>query len=458
MKKIFLIMVVFFSFTKIAMAQPSSSLSVNKGTIENGGSVTATATITGVASWQVTITSSGATNGCTQSWSDVTQDGTNTTMTFSVTCKSSSTGIINFTLSGTAASSDESKIKLSGSKQVTVTPPREKSKNNKLKSLSVEGYDLTPTFSADVNEYSVTVPSTVDKITINATKQDGYASLSGTGEKEIEEGVNEFEIVVTSEVGVSNTYKLTVNVEDIDPIEVTVDGKKYTVVKVQKNLVKPTLFDDKTITIDEKEIPAFYNEVSKYTLVGLKDENGKISLFIYDKGNYTLFNEFLSDGLNVVFLEPKKAFKNFTTKTIKIKEQQVTAYKAKGIDKYIVYAMDLSNGKSNYYTYDSTDKTLQKLNIDNYKEYLKEQKNNKYLIYGLSGIILFLIILLMLISSKNRKLKKYIKLSDDLKTKEKETKEEVDDDFKDIEKNKKRKSKKEQEPVEEQNNKKSKKK
>ena len=452
-KKLLITILIFMFGVLNVDAAGSASLSVSRGTIENGSSVTASVSVSSTAAWNVTITSSGATSGCTQKFVGDSGTGENTSKTFSVTCKSTSTGIINFTMSGDITSSDGTNSKISGSKQVTVTVPREKSKNNKLKSLSVEGYELSPSFSADINEYNVTVPSTVEKINISATKADGYASLSGTGEKDVEEGVNVFEIVVTSETGVSNTYKINVNVEDVDPIEVTVNGKKYTLVKVAKNLEKPELFDETTVTINDKEIPAFKNEVSNYTLVGLKDEKGKVSLFIYDNGKYYPFNEYKTDRLSIVFLEPKDKIKGFVKRDLKINGVQVTAYKAKGIDKYIVYGINLSNGKENYYTYDGTESTLQKFDINKYNNQLKEEKNNKYMIYGLSGGILFLLILLMLVSSKNRKLKKYIKLEtvieNSKKTKNTENiNNEIDDDFLDIEKRKKSKKTKKNVPEE----------
>ena len=457
--KILLLQLLFSIGTLNVFALGSAYLSVSSGVIENGSSVTASVSISNTAAWNIQITSSGSTSGCTQKFVGDSGTGNNTSKTFSVTCKATSTGIINFSMSGDITSSDGANTKISGNKQVTVTVPREKSKNNKLKSLSVEGYDITPSFSSDVNEYSITVPSTVEKININAVKADNYASLSGTGEKEVEEGVNTFEIVVTSETGVSNVYKLTVNVEDIDPIEVKVNGKKYTVVKVAKNLTKPELFDETTIKIGDKEIPAFINDVSKYTLVGLKDEKGNISLFIYKDGKYTKYNEYKTDSLSIIFIKPDKKLKGFKERKIKIHEEEVTVYKAEGIDKYIVYGINLANGKKNYYTYDSTESTLQKFDMDKYKERLKEDNNNKYLIYGLSGALLFIFILLMLEKSNNKKLKKYIKLGNDINSdttieeviteKEdiKEEQEEIDDDFKDIEKKKRGRKKSNKEVI-----------
>lgn len=415
MKKIKLISLTLLTFifgTLNVFAAGSASLSVNKGSIENGSSVTASVTVKNTAAWNVTITSAGSTSGCTQKFVGDSGTGENTSKTFSVTCKSTSTGLISFTMSGDITSSDGTNSKISGSKQVTVTVPREKSKNNKLSSLNVEGYEISPKFDASINEYTVTVPSTVEKININAKKADGYAKLDGTGEKTVEEGTNTFEIVVTSETGVANTYKLIVNVEDQNPIEVDVDGKKYTVVKLAKDLEKPELFDDTIIKINDIDIPAFTNEVSKYTLVGLKDESGKISLFVYKDGKYTKFNEFKSDSLSIIFMDMKKVPKGFIKTSTKINEQSVVAYKLKGDRKLLLYGINLATGKENYYTYDSKEKTLQIFDKDKYEDDLKDEETNKYMIYGLSGGILLLFILLVLVSSKNRKLKKLLNLKD----------------------------------------------
>ena len=133
MKKIKLISLTLLTFifgTLNVFAAGSASLSVNKGSIENGSSVTASVTVKNTAAWNVTITSAGSTSGCTQKFVGDSGTGENTSKTFSVTCKSTSTGLISFTMSGDITSSDGTNSKISGSKQVTVTVPREKSKNN----------------------------------------------------------------------------------------------------------------------------------------------------------------------------------------------------------------------------------------------------------------------------------------------------------------------------------------
>ncbi len=409
-KSLILFLAAFFLNSVYVFAAGSASLSVSNSTIENGNSVKATVTVKNTAAWNITITSSGVTSGCTQKFVGDSGTGNNTTKTFTVTCKSTSTGIINFVMSGDITSSDGTNTKINGSKSVTVTNPREKSTNNKLKSLSVEGYEISPEFDKDTNEYSVTVPSTVENIKINATKADSYSKLEGAGEKTVEEGNNTFEIIVTSETGVSNVYKLNVVVMDENPIEVTIEGTKYTVVKVSKNLIKPDLFEETTINIDGFDIPAFINEICNYTLVGLKDEAGNISLFIYQDGNYIKYNEFISSRVSIIFLEFDSTPQNYTKTTLTIDEKEVTAYKTDGDSKYLLYGINLETGKKNYYTYDPVEKTLQTFSLSNYEEKLEGNQNTKNLIYLLSIIILFLFIILILFMNKSRKLKKLVNL------------------------------------------------
>lgn len=412
MKKLryLLIYTLLFCGLTVNVNAASATLSVNKSSVENGGTVTATATLSGTAAWNISINSTGATAGCSQKFADATSDGNNTTKYLTVTCKATSVGIINFSLSGDITSSDGVNSKVSGSKSVKVVKPREKSTDNNLKSLSVEGYEISPKFNSKTKEYSVSVPNTVDKIKIIATKADSYASLSGDGEKEVEEGANLFEIIVTSETGVANLYKLTVNVDDLNPIEVKVNNELYTLVKNPKKLVKPDLFTETTVTIDGNEIPAFVNENTKSTLVGLKDESGKIKLFIYKDGEYNLYNEYKTNNMYIMFLKMDKVPPLYQKYKLMINDSYVDGYKLKGDSKILVYGQNIESGEKNYYTYDRKEKTLQIFDIRLYEEMVENNQNNTYYIYGLTLGLVFLFMLNMLLISKNKKQKKLIAL------------------------------------------------
>ena len=312
-------------------------------------------------------------------------------------------------MTGDITDASGNNISVSGSRNVSVVKPREKSSNNYLNSLEVEGYEISPAFDKKTSEYSVSVPSTVSKITINASKEDSYASISGTGEKEVSEGLNTFDITVISETGVSNIYSLKVNVLDQNPIEVTVNNKKYTVVKESKNLTKPELFEEATIKIGEFDIPAFKNEITGYTLVGLKDESGKIRLFIYDNEKYQSYDEYLTKRLTLVFKTPSKRLNNFTSKTITLNEKEISAFTDGKVT--LVYAVNLEDGKESYYKYDG--EVMQKFDIDEYNKEQKDKDLKEGIIYGLAALSLELFLIVILILVKNKK--KLVALSEKFK-------------------------------------------
>lgn len=83
--------------------------------------------------------------------------------------------------------------------------------NNWLKSLSVSGYAVTPSYAVNnVTDYSLIVGENIDKISISATPVNQYAKVSGAGTVSLASGTNVINIVVTAQSGATRTYKLTV--------------------------------------------------------------------------------------------------------------------------------------------------------------------------------------------------------------------------------------------------------
>lgn len=391
-------------------ATPSASISVSSGTIENGNSVKATVKLKNTAAWNVKINCTGATSGNSSRQADASSDGKDGTRTFTLSCKSTSTGIINFTASGDMTSADGTNKAISLSKSVTVTKPREKSTNNYLSSLSVEGYEITPAFDKETNEYTVEVPATATEIKINASKADKYASLSGTGTFEVFEGSNSFDIVVTSETGVVNTYKLIVNVIDQNPINVTVEGKNYTVVKKRDNLVAPNSYEEKTITIDGVEIPAYYSSVTKYTLVGLKDEAGTISYYIYNEGKYEKYIELSNKNIVIYPLKATDIPKGYALTTIEINGEKITAYVNDSKGYVLIYGINIDTGNKGFYSYDKEEQTFQRFNPEN----TNLDGNFIYLIIALGIVSVLLLFLLIIVGSNSKKKTKLIKKYEEL--------------------------------------------
>ena len=89
---------------------------------------------------------------------------------------------------------------------VTVTP---KSSINYLSSLEVEGQVLTPNFNKETVDYSVELESGTTSINIKATAEHNKANITGAGLKNVTEGINNFDIIVTAENGSKRTYKIS---------------------------------------------------------------------------------------------------------------------------------------------------------------------------------------------------------------------------------------------------------
>ena len=419
MKKIILAIALFFGLT-ITVNAATYSISVGSKGLTKGGSTKLTVRGDGVTG-RFNIKTSNASVVSVSEGSVWVENNS-----YSVTLKALNTGSATITVTPSSTSDSSGNAVSLSSKSITVTvaPPREKSTNNNLKSLKIEGFEVSPEFDKDTTEYTAVVPSTTDKINIIAEKADGYASITGAGEAEVKEGANDFEIVVTSETGVAKTYKLTVTVEDINPIEVDILGNKYTVVKRKDNLEKPIGFEEMTVKISEFEIPAFRSDKLDITLVGLKDESGKIYLAIYNDGKYSLYSAFTSKELTVYVLELKE-LKGYKKYKVDINGIEVDCYKySKNSDFAIVYGKNVEIGEEDFYVYDIKDKTFQRYDEDQMKDIQKQIKNYTYVIYAFAGALglIFIIFIISKIakSKRKRKLKKQ-EIKKEEKTKELES-------------------------------------
>jgi len=313
------------------------------------------------------------------------------------------------------AYTDESSMSVSaGSKTIKIMTQAELeatySKNNNLKSISVDGYEITPTFKKDVLEYSVELPSNVESIKVSASVEDSKARVSGTGEISVSEGENKIELVVTAENGSTKTYTINANVIDASPIEVSVNGEKWTIIKRASLLTKPELFTETSVKIGDNDIPAFYSEITKLTLVGLKNSEGLIKLFTYKDGKYEEYNE-LKLGNSTLLLKPLKEKDFFKKTSIMINEIKYDCLKVSEKSDYaLFYALNMQTGKKDYYLYDSNEQTLQRYDdelVNVLLEELKEEKENTKILYVIIAVlIIFVIVIMITFSAKNKKIQK----------------------------------------------------
>lgn len=84
------------------------------------------------------------------------------------------------------------------------------SDNANLKNLSLDGIDIAPEFKYYTTEYTAVVGLKVDKITVIAEAEDMDATVTVTGNRELQEGENIITITVEAEAGNTKTYTIVV--------------------------------------------------------------------------------------------------------------------------------------------------------------------------------------------------------------------------------------------------------
>lgn len=250
-KYLIISLITIFAFN-INVYAASGSLEVSSSSVYVGDSFTVTTNVSSAAAWNIHVSASGPVSGCSINQADATADAMDTNKTFSATCTATGTGTITIRLSGDVTSaSDGNAVNVSGSRSVTVstrpTPPSNnnnnnnnnnnsnsnnnnsnnnqatdnRSKNNNIKELSVEGYDLT---KVDNYNYTLSVPNDVTSINIKATAEDSKSKVTGAGSHDINVGENNIEVVVTAENGSQNKINIKVTrkdgyyLEDLDTV------------------------------------------------------------------------------------------------------------------------------------------------------------------------------------------------------------------------------------------------
>jgi len=89
-------------------------------------------------------------------------------------------------------------------------PTGDGSPNNKLGSLGVEGYALTPTFHRDTTSYDLIVDASVSNVNVYANVLDAKASVSGIGNIQLQGGNNEIRVQVKAQNGNVREYVIHV--------------------------------------------------------------------------------------------------------------------------------------------------------------------------------------------------------------------------------------------------------
>ena len=216
--------------------------------------------------------------------------------------------------SSSGASTTSNTTKSSSNTTTNKSTTATKSSNANLKNLGIKPNDFSG-FKASVTSYEVTVPLDVESVEVYATAQDSKATVTGTGTKKLNEGENEFPVVVTAEDGTKKTYTIYVTRKETENVEET-DGE----VSAGKGLAKlevenATMTPDFQTNIYEYQIQYIGEETS----LNLKAEPTDNSYIVEITGNNDL-----QEGDNIItILVSDKDGDNIATYQITVNKKLV---------------------------------------------------------------------------------------------------------------------------------------
>lgn len=369
----------------IIVGAASFSVSRSASSVSPGGSFTVTISASGAGQFSVS-----ASNGSVSS-SSVWVDGS-----ASVTCTAGQSGTTTVTVtaidatgydespitgsqstsvsikspaSSSGSSSSSSSNNSSSSTTTTVQEPEvKKSSEKNLSSLSVSEGTLSPKFSAGTTTYKVDLTNEVEKLTISAKAKDSKAKVSGTGEKELKIGENNFTVTVTAEDGSKKTYTISVYVTEKPTQFVKLGDQSLGILNDLSKVDVPKGFEKTTIKIDDKDVTALQNKDLGLTLLYLQTEDEKTGFYIYDVDNNKVLRQYQTLTVNgktyVIMYAPEnlEEVQGLEKSTIKIGDLEMNGWKfnEETLSHYtLVYLMN-DAGESGLYTYEDTEGTLQK--------------------------------------------------------------------------------------------------
>ena len=146
---------------------------------------------------------------------DTTNETTNTTNEVSNNTSSSQnqTQTETNSQSNTSTTSNSNSGRSQNNSSSTTSTQRQtttqKSSNANLSNLGIRPNDFSG-FTPNTTTYNVEVPEDVDTVEVYAQAQDSNATIEGTGEVSLKEGINTITVQVTAEDGTIKTYTLNI--------------------------------------------------------------------------------------------------------------------------------------------------------------------------------------------------------------------------------------------------------
>lgn len=295
-----------------------------------------------------------------------------------------------------------------GSSSTGNNPGVSLSSNNALSSLTVSAGTLTPAFDPAITEYTLSLPSQSDRLTITANPSDSRATVQGDGDISLQDGETSLSVVVTAEDGSAKTYTITVQVAQAPTLFLDYNGQRLGVVKDVSQVTPPAGFAPaEPITYSGDTLPIWTDVSGKRTLVYLMDEKTSAQgfyLFSQTTGVQSPYLPILCGSVTYIYTDIPKELSSvpgLTPATVKAFGQTLNGWTyndASLKDFCVLYLMD-DAGSYGYYTYDSREETLQRFSGAVFTDSGETLAIPMLYVYIAGGAALVLLILLIVFAS-----------------------------------------------------------
>lgn len=139
-----------------------------------------------------------------------------TTTIFTFVFKAKKSGTTQITVSNAKLNNNSERMNVTvNPKSITIEGGSTSVKDSDatLKSLSVDGYTLSPSFSANNTSYSIKIPSNVSSINLSAISNSDKAKIEGIGNVSLTSNVTNVVVKVTAEDGTVKSYNIKIERE-----------------------------------------------------------------------------------------------------------------------------------------------------------------------------------------------------------------------------------------------------
>ena len=273
---------------------------------------------------------------------------------------------------------------------VTVNISNKVSNDASITDLRLNGYDMTPEFSADNMIYEATINKEVSDVVVTAATSNSNSTIRVSGNTDLQYGNNTVMVEITAQDGYTKKiYYIIVNrPESLIPVDAgLVDsyGKLYLFTEFPADVSIPEGFVQTTRQIDGYDVPVFAREDVMSVIIYLTDENGEANLYFYNGSTRatTLYNADTIIKSSKILTPAKLPVSSlipdgFTSSSRDYNGATIKGYQ-NGNGDFIAYFKD-EDGKSQFFQLDK--ETLE------FTEFFPQEKN-----YELEYRVLFLLFL-----------------------------------------------------------------